>query len=137
MKGFQLLIRLGYVAVSTVAPLAVFSYWLSGVFEAQSGASTQSGYRWAAALQVAVPAAAVELATIMVVLLWAKAMSTDPTSRSAHVVAVAMAALCASVPTSFFVGLAAWPVVLLSCVTPAALAAPVVMRSTASTGQPA
>ncbi|MFF4828062.1 hypothetical protein ACFY20_34760 [Streptomyces sp. NPDC001312] len=137
MKAFGLLIRLGCVAVSAVAPLAAFYYFLFGVFEAQSGASTQSGDRWAGALQVAVPAAAVELGTTMVVLLFAKAMSTDTTSRSAYVVAVAMSALCASIPTSFFVGLVAWPVVLLSCVVPAGLAAPVLMRSAAATTPPA
>lgn len=136
MKSLRLLIRLGCVAVSAVAPLAVFYYFLFGVFEAQSGASTQSGERWAGALQVAVPAAAVELGTTMVVLYCAKAMSTKPASRSAHVVAVAMAALCASVPTSFLVGLAAWPVVLLSCVVPAGLAAPALMRSAAATTSP-
>lgn len=70
-------------------------------------------------------------------LLCAKAMSTEPASRSAHVVAVAMAALCASVPTSFFVGLAAWPVVLLGCVVPAGLAAPALLRSAAATIPPA
>ncbi len=123
--------------MSAVAPLAVFYYLLFGVFEAQSGASTQSGGRWADALQLAVPAAAVELGTTIVVLLCAKAMSTNPASRSAHVVAVATAALCASVPTSFFVGLAAWPVVLLSCVVPAGLAAPALMRSAAATTPPA
>ncbi|MFJ3231878.1 hypothetical protein [Streptomyces sp. NPDC086787] len=99
------------------------------MFEAQSGAGAQSGGRWADAFQVAVPAAVVELGIIVVVLLWAKAMCTNPASRSARIVAVAMAALCASVPTSFFVGLVAWPMVLLSCVLPAGLAAPALMRS--------
>ncbi|WP_329536904.1 hypothetical protein OG568_50845 (plasmid) [Streptomyces sp. NBC_01450] len=137
VKYFWLLIRLGCITVSAVAPLAVLYYFLFGVFEAQSGASAQSGLRWASALQVAVPAAAVELGITMVVLLFAKAMSTNPASRSAHVVAVAMAALCASVPTSFFLGLVAWPVVLLSCVVPAGLAAPALMRSAAATTPPA
>ncbi|MET9458364.1 hypothetical protein ABZY05_25330 [Streptomyces canus] len=137
MKSFWLLIRLGCVAVSAVAPLAVFYYLLFGVFEAQSGASTQNGGRWAAALQVAVPAAAVELGITMVVLLCAKAMSTNPVSRSTRIVAVAMAALCASVPTSLFMGLAAWPVVLVSCILPAGLAAPVLMRSSVASTLPA
>ncbi|MEU6576562.1 hypothetical protein [Streptomyces sp. NPDC046805] len=90
--------------MSAVVPLAVLSYLLLGVFEAQSGAETQSGARWAAASQVAVPTAAVELAITVVVLLFAKAASTGPASRSAHVVAVEVAALCASVPTSLLVG---------------------------------
>lgn len=137
MKSFWLLIRLVCVAVSAVAPLAVFCYFVFGVLEAQSGASAQSGGRWVDALQVAVPAAAVELGITMVVLLWAKAMSTNPASGSARAVAVAVAAVCASVPTSLFVALAAWPVVLLSCVAPAALAAPALMRSAASTTPPA
>lgn len=136
MKNFWLLMRLGCVAVSAVAPLAVLYYFLFGVFEAQSGASAQGEGRWADALQVAVPAAVVELAVTVVVLLCAKAMSTNPTSRCAHVLAVAIAALCASVPTSFFVGLAAWPVVLLSCVMPAGLAAPALMRPSAATSPP-
>lgn len=73
----------------------------------------------------------------MVVLLWAKAMSTDPASRYARAVAVAVAALCASVPTSLFVGLAVWPVVLFSCIVPAGLAAPALMRPSAATTLPA
>ncbi|MEV6288968.1 hypothetical protein AB0M41_00745 [Streptomyces sp. NPDC051896] len=123
-----LVIRLGCVVVSAVAPLAVLSYLLLGVFEAQSGAGPQNGARWAGAFQAAVPPAAVELGVIVVVLLFAKAASNGPASRSARVVAVAVAALCASVPTALLVGVFAWPVVLLACAAPAALAAPVFMR---------
>ncbi|WP_306191735.1 hypothetical protein [Streptomyces sp. MK5] len=121
------MIRLGCVVVSAVAPLAVLSYLLLGVFEAQSRAEPRSGARWAGAFEVAVPAAAVELAITVVVLLFAKAVSNGPASRSAHVVAVAVAAVCASVRTSFLVGAFSWPVVLLACAVPAALAAPVFM----------
>lgn len=121
-------IRLGCVVVSAVAPLAVFSYLFLGVFEAQSGTGAQRGARWAGAFQVAFPAAAVELAITVVVLLFAKAASNGPASRSAHVVAVAVAAVCASVPTSFLVGVFAWPVVLLACAVPVALAAPVFIQ---------
>ncbi|MGW0856396.1 hypothetical protein [Streptomyces sp. NPDC002690] len=128
MKNFLLLIRLGCVAVSVVAPLEIVCYFLLGVFEAQSGASGEGWSRSVDALRIAVPAGAVELGIILVVLLWARAASTDPTSRSARVVAVVVAALCASVPTAFVVGVWAWPVVLLSCLAPAALAAPVLMR---------
>ncbi|MFR9795882.1 hypothetical protein ACL02U_08240 [Streptomyces sp. MS06] len=137
MKAFALLIRLGCVVVSAIAPPTLLHYFLSGVFEAQSGASTQSGSRWAGAFQVGVPAAVVELGIIVVVLLFANAASADRASRSAHVVAVAVAALCASVPTSLFVGLLAWPVVLPACTVSAALAASVVMRSAPATTSPA
>lgn len=132
MKGFRILIRLGCVIVSAVAPLEILCCLLIGVFEEQSGTSAQQWDPWdpwADALQVAVPAAAVALSIILVVLLWAKAMSTDPASRSARAVAVAVAALCSSVPAAFVVGPWAWPAVLLSCVVPAGLAAPALMRS--------
>lgn len=137
MRVLRLLIRFGCVAVSAVAPLTIFYYIFLSVAEAQSGGSQQSGRRWAEALQGAVPAAAVELGITMVVLLWAKAMSTNPASGSARAVAVAVAAVCASVPTSLFVTLAAWPVVLLGCVAPAALAAPAFMRSSVTSTLPA
>lgn len=124
-------------ATLPLAPLAAFYYVISAVFAAQSGANVKSGTQWAAALQAAVPPTVVELGIIWVVLLWANAMSTDPASRTARVIAVATTALCASIVTSFFVGLAAWPVLLLSCVAPAALAAPAVMRSATAATQPA
>ncbi|MFI6358714.1 hypothetical protein ACIBJF_40340 [Streptomyces sp. NPDC050743] len=119
--------RIGCVVGSAVAPLAVLSYLVLGVFEAQSGAGAQGRARWVSAFQVALPAAAVELAITVVVLLFAKAASNGPATRSAHVVAVAVAAVCASVPTSLLVGAFAWPVVLPACAVPAALAAPVLM----------
>ncbi|MEE1735059.1 hypothetical protein PUR49_00545 [Streptomyces sp. BE147] len=133
MKIIWPLIRFGCIVLSAVAPLAVLYYVFFGVFEAQSGGDVESGEQWAVALQVALPLAAVELGTIMVVMIWAKAMITNPASRSARVVAVAMAALCASILTSLFVSLAAWPVVLLSCIVPASLASSAFMRSTAAT----
>ncbi|MFF8192915.1 hypothetical protein ACF05L_19075 [Streptomyces bobili] len=82
----------GCVAVSAGALLAVFYYIFLTVIEAHAGRTPQSGGRWAGALQGAVPAAAVELGITMVVLLWARAMSTDPASGSARAVAVAVAA---------------------------------------------
>ncbi|MGX1267412.1 hypothetical protein RKD18_000606 [Streptomyces phaeoluteigriseus] len=123
--------------MSAVAPLAAFYYIFLSLAEAQSGGIPRSGGPWAAALQAAVPATVVELGITMVVLLWARAMSTDPASGSARAVAVAVAAVCASIPASFFVALAAWPLVLVSCVVPAGLAAPVFMRSPAATTSPA
>lgn len=137
MKGSWILIRFGCVALSAVAPLAVFYYIFLTVIETHAGRTPQSGGRWADALQGAVPAAAVELGITMVVLLWARAMSTDPASGAARAVAVAVAAVCASIPASLFVTLAAWPVVLLSCIAPASLAAPVFMRPVAATTPPA
>lgn len=118
--------------MSAVAPLAVFPYLLFSALEGQSGVSTPSGDRWADALQVAAPAAAVELGIIVVVLLWGNAVSSNPASPSARAVAVATAAVCAGLPTTFFVGLPVWPLVLLSCVVPAALIAPALMRSAAA-----
>ncbi|MEU8653722.1 hypothetical protein [Streptomyces sp. NPDC048737] len=117
--------------------MAAFSYLFLTVAEAQAGGSPQSGARWAGALQGAVPAAAVELGITVVVLLWARAMSTDPASGTARAVAIAVASVCASLPAAFFVGLAAWPLVWLSSLVPAALAAPVFLRSAAATPPPA
>ncbi|MFG3262694.1 MULTISPECIES: hypothetical protein [Streptomyces] len=135
MKRLRLLIRLVCVVVAAVAPLAAVFYLFLRMLQLHGGNPLSGAALWATALQVAVPAAAVELGIILVVLLWAT-MSTDPASGSARAVAVAVAAVCASIPTSFFVGLAAWPVVVLCCALPAGLAAPALMRPLAVTALP-
>ncbi|MFF8196389.1 hypothetical protein ACF05L_37245 [Streptomyces bobili] len=136
MKRLRLLIRLVCVVVAAVAPLAALFYLFLRMFQLHGGNHLSGAALWATALQVAVPAAAVELGITLVVLLWARAMSTDPTSGSARAVAVAVAAVCASIPTAFFVNMAAWPVVVLCCVLPAGLAAPALMRPVAVTAVP-
>ncbi|MGW7642563.1 hypothetical protein [Streptomyces bobili] len=136
MKRLRLLIRLVCVVVAAVAPLAALFYLFLRMFQLHGGNPLSGAALWATALQVAVPSAAVELGIILVVLLWARAMSTDPASGSARAVAVAVPAVCASIPTSFFVGLAAWPVVVLCCALPAGLAAPALMRPLAVTALP-
>lgn len=116
-------------ALCAAAPLTVLYYSIFEVFSAQSGGGAYQGSSLGDALRLTIPAAAVEMVAICLVFVVTRAVSAEYAGCFSHrAVAVLAAAFCSSIPTALFVGLAAWPVVFLTCFVPACLAVPVFMR---------